>query len=113
MEGAVNLDYQLSITFADLGHHDELPDRLLALLLERLPDAGPVLAHNQDTGHLTVMLAFASSEPMSDASRLTQALGGAMFDLGLKEPPTILDVHLAAADQGYQDAHAPGVLSLA
>lgn len=108
------LDYQLSITFADLGHHGDLPDRILALLLDRLADTGPVLAHNRDTGQLTVMLAFSSSDPMSEVSRLSRALGAGMFDVGLKEPPTIIDVHLAAADEGHGDcAGAPGVPSFA
>src|SRR6478752_9575280 len=100
MEGTVIMEYQLSITFADLGHRSELPDRLRAVLLERFADGGPVVSHNQITGELTIMLAFDSSAPIGDASRLSEALGRAMFDVGLEDAPTILDLHLAAVHAG-------------
>ncbi len=110
MEGTVIMEYQLSITFADLGHRGELPDRLLSVLLERFADGGPGVSHNQVSGELTIMLAFESSAPIGDASRLSEALGKAMFDVGLEAAPTILDVHLAAVHAG--DATSiPGVLA--
>jgi hypothetical protein len=110
MEGTVIMEYQLSITFADLGHRGELPDRLLTILLERFADGGPAVSHNQVTGELTIMLAFDSSAPIGDASRLSEALGRAMFDVGLEHAPTILDVHLAAIHAG-DITGVPGVLS--
>jgi hypothetical protein len=114
MEGTVIMDYQLTITFAELGHHTCLPDRLLAILLERLAGAGPVLAHNQVTGTLTVMFAFTSSDPIDDVSRLSRNLGVAMSDAGLMESPTIVDVHLAVARASDEDPTGlPGALSLA
>lgn len=112
MEGTVIVDYQLTIRFAELGHRADLPDRLLSILLERLADAGPVLGHNRTTGELEVMLAFASSAPIKEISRLSQALGAAMLAAGMSEPPTIIDVHLAAVHEDGDDrAEAPRVLS--
>jgi hypothetical protein len=112
MEGTVIMDYQLTIEFAELGHVAELPDRLLTILLKRHADAGPTLAHNQATGTLTVMLAFAASDPVEDVSSLSNALGEALRDAGVKEPPTILDAHLAAVHESEKDrAGAPGVLA--
>lgn len=105
------MEYQLSITFADLGHQSELSDRLLSVLLERFADGGPAISHNQITGELTIMVAFDSSAPIGDASRLSEALVRAMFDVGLENAPTILDVHLAAVHAGDNITGAPGVLS--
>ncbi|HEY5287936.1 MAG TPA: hypothetical protein VIJ50_12590 [Solirubrobacteraceae bacterium] len=108
------MDYQLTITFAELGHRAELPDRLLTILLERLPDTGPTLAHNQATGTLTVLLSFASVAPFEEVSRLSKALGLALLDAGVETSPTVIDVHVVAIHESDEDPTAlPGVLSLA
>lgn len=113
MEGAVTtVDYQLTITFAELGHRVDLPDRLLTILLEKLPDAGPVIAHNSVSGTLTVMLGLVSSDPIEDVSRLSKELGAAMFHAGLEAPPAIVDVHLAAVSDEREPVGAPSALSL-
>ncbi len=105
------VEYQLTITFAELGRDSDLPDRLLGILLERIGDSGPVLAYNQATGTLTVILAFISSEPIDDASRLSKGLGVAMSEAGVKDAPTIVDVHLTSAHEGNEDTAALGVLA--
>ncbi|HSZ70701.1 MAG TPA: hypothetical protein VK756_10100 [Solirubrobacteraceae bacterium] len=106
------MDYQLTIEFAQLGHVPEMPDRLLTILLKRHADAGPALAHNQATGTLTVMLAFTASDPVGDVSSLSKALGEALRDAGLKDPPMILDAHLAAVHESEDDhVNAPRMLT--
>ena len=110
----MTMEYQLSIAFAELGHRTELPDRLLTILLERLAATGPALAHNQATGTLTVLLSFKSRAPFEDVSRLSKALGETLVEAGLEAPPTVIDVHVAAAHENDEDpAVVPGVLSLA
>lgn len=110
----MTMEYQLSIVFAELGHRIELPDRLLAILLERLAETGPTLAHNQATGTLTVLLSFESCAPFEDVSRLSKALGMTLVKAGLEAPPTVIEVHLAAVHESEEDpAGVPGVLSLA
>jgi hypothetical protein len=114
MEGTLIMEYQLTITFAGLGHHEELPDLLLALLLDRVADAGPTLAHNQVTGTLTVLLSFESSKPIEDFSRMSKTLAAALLDTGLETAPTVVDVHLAAVHESDEGpVGIPGVLSLA
>ena len=71
-----------------------MPDRLLTILLERLADTGPTLAHNQASGTLTVLLSFASVAPFEEVSRLSKALGLALLDAGVETPPTVIDVHV-------------------
>jgi hypothetical protein len=111
MEGTVIMDYQLTIAFAKLGHRADLLDRVLAILLERLTDAGPVLAHNRTTGELEIMLAFTSSTPIEEVSRLSKALGLAMVDAGLSEPLTIIGANLAAVHEDDDRTEVPRVLS--
>jgi hypothetical protein len=110
----MTMEYQLSITFAELGHRTELPDRLLTILLERLAETGPALAHNQVIGTLTVLLSFKSRTPFEEVSHLSKALGVTLVDAGLEAPPTVIDVHVVAARESDEDpAVVPGVLSLA
>jgi hypothetical protein len=78
---------------------------------ERHADAGPTLAHNQATGTLTVMLAFAASDPVEDVSSLSKALGEALRNARLEDPPTILDAHLAAVHESEDLASVAGVLA--
>jgi hypothetical protein len=95
MEGTL-MEYQLTITFAELGRHEDLSDRLLTLLLARMPVAGPVIASNRLSGELTIVVSVTSSSPIMDASRLSEQIGEALRDAGLQAPPTILSVRLEA-----------------
>jgi hypothetical protein len=106
------MDYQLTITFAELGRRAELPDRLLTILLDRLADAGPTLSHNQVSGTLKVLLSFTSATPFDEVSGLSKALGLALLDAGVETSPTVIDVHVTATHEHDEDlADRTGVLS--
>ncbi len=102
------MEYQLTITFADLGRHEDLSDRLLTILHGRMPAAGPVIASNHLSGELTIVVSVTSSAPVMDASRLSEQIGEALRDARLQAPPTILAVRLEAV---RKDAEALALAS--
>jgi hypothetical protein len=102
MEGTVNMEYRLTIEFAELGHSIDLPDRLLTILLETMPEAGPVIGQEFETGEMDVTLAFQSDRPTEDVGRITSRLDSALVRAGVDGKPTVLDVHVEAVydDEG-------------
>jgi hypothetical protein len=109
MEGKVNMEYRLTIAFAELGHSLDLPDRLLTILLETMPEAGPVIGQDIGTGEMDVTLAFESDRPTKDVGRITSRLDSALARAGVDGEPTVLDVHVEAVfdDEGIADVPAP------
>jgi hypothetical protein len=101
------MGYRLSITFARLGHSAELPDRLLTVLLEAMPDAGPVIDQNIRSGELTVLLAFESARPTDELGRLKGELDSALARAGVQYEPVVLDVHVAAVGEVEGTVAAP------
>lgn len=97
------MEYRLSTTFAELGYSQDLPDRLLTVLLETMPKAGPAIGQNMETGELTVTMAFEAARPTEDVDRLTNALDAALARAGVQEESTVLDVHIVAVydDEGF------------
>lgn len=102
----MSMEYQLSITFAELGYSVELPDRLLAVLLESMPESAPVIGQDIMTGELTVVIAFDSARPTDDVGLLMGALDSALVRTGVEDEPTVLDVHVAAVRDDEEVAGA-------
>lgn len=102
MEGAVNMEYRLSSTFANLGYSLDLPDRLLTFLLEAMPQAGPVICQDVGTGEMTVTVAFESAHPAQAVLHMSDQLHGALVRVGAPREHTVLDIHLEAVldDEG-------------
>jgi hypothetical protein len=107
------MEYRLSITFADLGYSLDLPDRLLTILLEAMPQAGPVIDQDTGTGELTVTVAFESTDPAQLVRYVTGRLDGALVRAGWEGERTVLDVHVEAVpdDEGFPGS-APAALQL-
>lgn len=108
MEGTVNMEYRLTITFAELGHSLDLPDRLLTILLEKMSEAGPVIGQDIGTGELEVTVAFESTCPTDDVGPMASRLDSALARAGVNGEPTVLDFHVEAVydDEGIADAPA-------
>jgi hypothetical protein len=98
MEETVSVEYRLSITFAEIDLDLDLPDRLLAVLLEEMPEAGPVIDQNPKAGLLTVVVAFETARPTDEVARMKSALDSALARAGVQDDPTVLDVHVEAVD---------------
>lgn len=107
----MNMEYRLSITFAELGYSIDLPDRLLTILLEAMPQAGPVIDQDTGTGQLTVTVAFESIDPAQLVRYVTSRLDGALVRAGWGGERTVLDVHVeAVSDDGGVAGSAPVAL---
>jgi hypothetical protein len=103
MEGTVNMEYRLSIAYAELGHSLDLPDRLLTVLLETVPESGPVICQDTGTGELTVTVAFESARPTDGIGRMSGAIESALVRAGVTDEPTLLDLQVTAVydDEGF------------
>ena len=75
--------------------HDEIAERCLDVLLERHPDAGPVVSQDTSTGQLRITATVIATDPWSASNFGARVIGGSLDEAQIPEAP-IEDITITA-----------------
>jgi hypothetical protein len=98
VEGAVKLEYRLTMTIAEHGFSDEAAERCLDALLALHPETGPVVAQNTDSGHLTITIALDATDPWAATNLGAGILADSLTQAEVPVTP-VLDLCVSAVDR--------------